>query len=57
MASKATENLAQINSELRRTLGLVKDINRNQVRPGETRIERNLEEELKRIRLMTNEPD
>ncbi len=51
------KNISLINDRLKKTLGLVKEINRNQVRPGETRIERNLEEELKRIRLMTNEPD
>ncbi len=51
------ENISLINDQLKKTLTLVKDIKRNQVRPGETRIERNLEEELKRIRLMTNEPE
>ncbi len=57
MESKAGKNRANINRSLDETLGLVKDINRNQPRPGETRIERNLEEDLRLRRLTTNEPD
>ena len=51
------ENISLINDRLKKTLTLVKDIKRNQVVRGETRIERNLDEELRRNRLVTNEPD
>jgi hypothetical protein len=55
-ATKQEEGLARINHGLDETLKKVKDLNRNPVRRGETRIEANLEEELRRRRLTTNDP-
>ncbi len=57
MESETGKNLVIINRSLKDTLGLVKEINRNQPRPRETGIELNLEEELRRRRLTTNERD
>jgi hypothetical protein len=48
--------LANINKSLGETLRTVKEINRNPVRPGDTKISGNLDEELKRRKLTTNEP-
>ncbi len=56
MATKTETTLKNINQQLRTTLGLTKDINRNRVRPGRVRVENHLEEELKRRKLTTNEP-
>ncbi len=50
-------NLRTVNQNLRQTLGLVKDINRNQIRPGQARMEERLDKELKRRKLTTNEPE
>ncbi len=51
------ENISAINDRLKNTLALVKDINRSEIRPGQTSIQRNLEEELKINRLTSNDPD
>jgi len=56
MATEQEDNLAKINRGLDETLKKVKDLNRNPVRRGDTRIGANLEEELKRRRLTTNDP-
>jgi len=56
MATEQEDNLAKINRGLDETLKKVKDLNRNPVRRGDTRIGVNLEEELKRRRLTTNDP-
>jgi len=58
--AKATQtelSLRNVNQQLRQTLGLARDINRNRVRPGNVRVEQHLEEELKRRKLTTNEPE
>ena len=57
MATKMELSLKNVNQQLRQTLGLVRDINRNRVRPGQVRMEQHLEEELKRRKLTTNEPE
>ena len=57
MATQTELSLRNVNQQLRQTLGLVRDINRNQVRPGQARMEQRLEEELKRRKLTTNEPE
>jgi len=57
MATKTELTLRNVNQQLSQTLGLVKDINQNRVRPGQARMERRLEEELKRRKLTTNEPE
>jgi hypothetical protein len=57
MATKTELTLKNINQQLRQTLGLQRDINRNRVRPGQVMLERHLEEELKRRKLTTNEPE
>jgi hypothetical protein len=38
-------------------LGLQREINRNRVRPTDVKLERHLEEELKRRKLTSNEPE
>jgi hypothetical protein len=48
--------LKDLNKNLRTTLGLAKDINRNRIRRDQVRVESHLEEELKRRKLTTNEP-
>jgi hypothetical protein len=48
--------LKDLNKNLRQTLGLAKDINRNRIRRDQVRVESHLEEELKRRKLTTNEP-
>lgn len=50
-------DLANINRGLDQTLQKIREINRNPARPGQTGIESNLEEELKRRKLTTNEPE
>ncbi len=55
--ANSKENVSLINKDLKETLGLVREIKRNAAPRGETRIEANLEEELKRRRLTTNDPD
>ena len=57
MATKTELNLKNINQQLRQTLGLQRDINRNRIRPGQVRMEQNLEEELKRRKLTSNEAE
>jgi hypothetical protein len=57
VATKTELNLRNINQQLRQTLGLAREINRNRVRPAEVSMERHLEEELKRRKLTTNEPE
>lgn len=57
MASQTELSLRNVNQQLRQTLGLVRDINSNRVQPGQVRTERRLEEELKRRKLTTNEPE
>jgi hypothetical protein len=57
MATKTELTLKNINQQLRQTLGLARDINRNRVRPGQVRMEQHLEEELKRRKLTSNEPE
>jgi len=57
MATKTELTLKNINRELRQTLGLARDINRNRVRAGQIQMEQRLEEELKRRKLTTNEPE
>jgi hypothetical protein len=57
VATKTELNLRNINQQLRQTLGLARDINRNRVRPAEVSMERHLEEELKRRKLTTNEAE
>jgi hypothetical protein len=57
MATKTELTLRNINQQLRQTFGLARDINRNRVRPGQVRMEQHLEEELKRRKLTTNEPE
>ncbi len=53
----ADENsLANVNKQLGETLEKIKEINRNPVRPGDTKISGNLDEELKRKKLTSNEP-
>ena len=54
--SEQENSLANINKKLSETLGTIKEINRNPVRPGDTKISGNLDEELKRKKLTTNEP-
>jgi hypothetical protein len=49
-------SLANVNKHLDETLKTVKEINRNPIKPGQTKIGANLEEELKRRKLMTNDP-
>ena len=56
MATKTELSLRVVNQQLRQTLGLARDINRNRVRPTEVKLERHMEEELKRRKLTTNEP-
>jgi hypothetical protein len=56
MATKTELNLRVVNQQLRQTLGLTRDINRNRVRPSDVKLERHLEEELKRRKLTSNEP-
>ena len=55
--AKSKETLQVITKDLKNILGLVEDINGTPIRPRETRIDRTLEEELKRTRLTTNEPE
>lgn len=57
MATQTELTLRNVNQQLRQTLGLARDINRNRVRPGNVRVEQHLEEELKRRKLTTNEPE
>ena len=57
MATQTELSLRNVNQQLRQTLGLARDINRNRVRPGQVRVEQHLEEELKRRKLTTNEPE
>jgi len=57
MATKTELNLKNINQQLRQTLGLQRDINRNRIRPGQVRMEQHLEEELKRRKLTSNEAE
>jgi len=57
MATKTELTLKNINQQLRQTLGLQRDINRNRVRPGQVMLEQHLEEELKRRKLTSNEPE
>ena len=57
MASQTELTLRNVNQQLRQTLGLARDINRNRVRPGNVKMEQHLEEELKRRKLTTNEPE
>ena len=49
-------SLANINKSLGETLKTVKEINANPARPGNTKISGNLDEELKRRKLTTNDP-
>ena len=56
MATDQEQNLARINQGLDQTLTKIKEINRNPVRPGQTGIEKNLDAELKRRKLTTNDP-
>lgn len=51
------DNAKRTNEALDQTLQKIRAINRNPARPGNTGIEANLEEELKRRKLVTNEPD
>jgi hypothetical protein len=57
VATQTELNLRNVNQQLRQTLGLARDINRNRVRPASVRVEQHLEEELKRRKLTTNEPE
>jgi len=57
MATKTELNLKNINQQLRQTLGLQRDMNRNPIRPGQVQIEQHLEEELKRRKLTSNEAE
>jgi hypothetical protein len=57
MATKTELTLRNINQQLRQTLGLARDINRNRIRPGQVQMEQHLEEELKRRKLTSNEPE
>jgi hypothetical protein len=57
MATKTEQNVRVLNQQLRQTLGLQREINRNRVRPTEVKLERHLEEELKRRKLTSNEPE
>ncbi len=52
-----SKSVERANKNLDITIQYLKTLSGISPRHGETRIERNLEEELKRIRLMTNEPD
>ncbi|MBI2999131.1 MAG: hypothetical protein HYY46_11915 [Deltaproteobacteria bacterium] len=55
--SPQEESLAKINAQLRETLVLVSGINKAAERRGDSRIEQNLETELRRTRLTTNEAE
>jgi hypothetical protein len=57
MATKTELTLKNVNQQLRQTLGLARDINRNRIRPATVRMESHLERELKRRKLTTNEPE
>ena len=57
MQTKTEITLRNLNQHLRQTLGLARDINRNRVQPQRVRMESHLEEELKRRKLTTNEPE
>jgi hypothetical protein len=57
MATKTELTLRNVNQQLRQTLGLQREINRNRIRPAQVSMERHMEEELKRRRLTTNEPE
>jgi hypothetical protein len=57
MATKTELTLKQVNQQLRQTLGLQREINRNRIRPNEVSMERHMEEELKRRKLTSNEPE
>lgn len=54
--TKTEQSVKALNYQLRQTLGLARDINRNRLRPT-VRIERHLEDELKRRKLTSNEPE
>jgi hypothetical protein len=55
MATKQVQELKNLNQQLRQTLVIARDLNRNRVRPAQVRVESHLEEELKRRKLTSNE--
>ena len=54
--AEQVNSLANVNKQLGDTLDKIKEINRNPIKPGQTKVGANLEEELKRRKLTTNDP-